>query len=64
MSASLAHMLLFVNLAVFLSRFEMELYDTTDEDMHVIDLFAPITKNPLKVKITEDRWESAPAVPL
>lgn len=43
-------------MAVFFSRFEMELFDTTAEDVEVYDLFAPIIKCPVKVKITRDRW--------
>jgi hypothetical protein len=49
-------MQLYSMMAVFFSRFEMELFNTTAEDVEVYDLFAPIIKSPVKVKITRDRW--------
>jgi hypothetical protein len=49
-------MQLFSMMAVFFSRFEMELFDTTAEDVEIYDQFAPIIKSPVKVKITRDRW--------
>lgn len=53
---SLAYMMLYTSLAVFFSRLEMELYETTAADMEIIDQFAPITQGVAKVKITKDRW--------
>lgn len=53
---SLANMMLYTSIAVFFSRFEMELYETTAADMEIIDQFAPIIQGLVKVKITADRW--------
>ncbi|GFF48416.1 trichodiene oxygenase [Aspergillus udagawae] len=53
---NLAYMMLYTSLAVFFSRLEMELYETTAVDMEIIDQFAPIIQGVVKVKITKDRW--------
>jgi hypothetical protein len=49
-------MMLYTSLAVFFSRLEMELYETSAADMEIIDQFAPIIQGVVKVKITKDRW--------
>ncbi|KAH8820751.1 cytochrome P450 [Xylogone sp. PMI_703] len=54
---NLGYMMLYSSVAVFFSRFEMELYETTEADMEIIDQFAPIIKGTVKVKITQDRWK-------
>jgi len=51
-------MQLFCMMAVFFSRFEMELFETTAKDVEICDQFAPIIKSPVKVKIIGDRWAS------
>ncbi|RDW75369.1 trichodiene oxygenase-2 [Coleophoma cylindrospora] len=58
-ATNLAYLELYTTIAVFFSRFEMELFDTTASDMELIDVFAPITKNPVKVKILHDRWANS-----
>ncbi|WAO93392.1 Hypothetical protein NCS54_01093900 [Fusarium falciforme] len=57
LAKNLAYMELYTTIAVFFSRFEMELYDTKASDMEVIDRLAPVLKNPPKVKIIRDKWE-------
>lgn len=52
-------MMLYTSLAVFFSRLEMELFETTPADMEIIDQFAPIIQGVVKVKITKDRWENS-----
>ncbi|QKX54319.1 uncharacterized protein TRUGW13939_01405 [Talaromyces rugulosus] len=54
---NLAYMMLYASIAVFFSRLEMELHETTAADMEIIDQFAPITQGVVKVKIITDRWQ-------
>ncbi|KAL8825714.1 MAG: hypothetical protein Q9191_004243 [Dirinaria sp. TL-2023a] len=55
-ATNLAYMELYATMAVFFSRFEMELFETTESDMQITDQFAPIINSPVKVKIVHDRW--------
>lgn len=51
---------LYTTIAVFFSRFEMQLFETKASDMVVVDRLAPVLKSPPKVKIIRDRWEVDP----
>ncbi|KAL4932789.1 cytochrome P450 [Aspergillus undulatus] len=53
---SYAYMMLYAAIALFFSRLEMELYETTAVEMKIVDQFAPITKGLVKVKVTKDQW--------
>jgi hypothetical protein len=53
---SLAHLELYASIATIFSRFEMDLFETTEADMEIIDKFAPVLKSPVKVRVIKDRW--------
>lgn len=55
--------MLYSILAVQFSRFDMELFETTEKDMEIVDQFAPILTGVVKVKIIKDQWvDSNPSV--
>ena len=47
--SSLAYCEIYITLAHLLRRYDLELYQTTQEDMEWKDSFAPMTKGPLRV---------------
>ncbi|KAG9240506.1 cytochrome P450 [Calycina marina] len=53
---NLANIQLYMIIAVFFCRFEMDLFETTAADVDIVDQFAPIMKAPVKIKILKDRW--------
>ncbi|KAJ5183167.1 hypothetical protein N7492_000783 [Penicillium capsulatum] len=52
----LAYLMLYSILAVQFSCFEMELFETTEKDVEIVDQFAPVLRGVVKVKITKDPW--------
>ncbi|KAH7242784.1 cytochrome P450 [Fusarium tricinctum] len=59
LAKNLAYMELYTTIAVFFSRFEMELFDTKASDMAVVDRLAPVLMKPPKIKIISDNWKGS-----
>jgi cytochrome P450 len=53
---TLAYHEIYTYLAIVFSRFDMELFNTTDRDMEWRDHFFVKRKGVLKVRIVRDRW--------